>query len=85
MLIESLESMKAAGLVYAFLKEAQLVHVKYADARAKRLMGPHGGGGGRRDDPSAMLFPEVGYLFLYGILVSVVGAVLELKTGVFVV
>ena len=77
-LIESLESMKAAGLVYAFLREAQLVHVKSVSARAKGMTESRNVEGAQTDDPSAVLFPEVGYLFMYGILVSAVGAALEI-------
>ena len=81
-LIASLESMKAAELVYPFLNKAHFSHAKYVSAAAKRInKESRCREEASLNDPAANLFLEVGFLYLYGILMSAFGALFEFIVG----
>ena len=76
-LAETLEAMKAGGLVYTFLAKAHAAHIKAATARAKKAMDSAEGADEQIDDLLDSLFPEALFLFLYGLTLSVIGAAFE--------
>ena len=74
--MQSLESIKAIGLVYRFLGEADLAYGRLVTSQAEQFMKSNDGGGEKLslDSLSAELFLKVASVYLCGIFLSLVGA-----------